>query len=114
MLRRTRALLWLIGIIPVIGCAQWSTPPAAELTNLPLPNLAPDSVVLEVTFVRIPAEKLDFESRFWPAADESAIDMELRRRLAGHGFRAGVVRPVATKSPFARIACAIGRASLAR
>jgi hypothetical protein len=92
MLRRTRALLWLIGIIPVIGCAQWSPPPAAELTNLPLPSLAPDSVVLEVTFVRIPAEKLDFESRFWPEADESALDVELRRRLAANGFRAGVVR----------------------
>lgn len=92
MLRRTRTLLWLIGIIPLIGCAQWSTPPAAELTNLPLPKLAPDSVVLEVTFIRIPAEKLDFESRFWPEADESAIDVELRRRLTANGFRAGVVR----------------------
>jgi len=92
MLRRTRNLLWLIGIIPVIGCAQWSTPPVTELTNLPLPKLAPDSVVLEVTFVRIPAEKLDFETRFWPEADESALDVELRRRLAANGFRAGVVR----------------------
>ena len=85
-------LLWLIGIIPVIGWRQWSPPPATELTNLPLPSLAPDSVVLEVTFVRIPAEKLDFESRFWPEADESALDVELRRRLAANGFRAGVVR----------------------
>jgi hypothetical protein len=92
MLRRTRDLLWLIGIIPVIGCAQWSTPPATDLTNLPLPKLAPDSVVLEVTFVRIPEEKLDFETRFWPEADESALDVELRRRLAANGFRAGVVR----------------------
>lgn len=92
MLRRIRALFWLIGIIPLVGCAQWSTPPATELTNLPLPKLAPDSVVLEVTFVRIPEEKLDFEARFWPEADESALDVELRRRLAANGFRAGVVR----------------------
>ena len=72
--------------------AQWSTPPAAELASLPLPKLAPDSVVLEVTFVRIPAEKVDFEGRFWPEADESALDVELRRRLEANGFRAGIVR----------------------
>ncbi len=73
------------------GCAQWSTPPASELTKLPLPKLAPDSVVLEVTFIRIPEERVDFEARFWPEADEAALNAELRRRMAANGFRSGIL-----------------------
>ncbi len=58
---------------------------------LPLPKLAPDSVVLEVTFIRIPEEQVDFEDRFWPEADEAALNAELRRRMAANGFRGGMV-----------------------
>jgi hypothetical protein len=75
----------------VAGCAQWSTPPASELARLPLPKLAPDSVVLEVTFIRIPEERVDFEARFWPEADEAILSAELRRRMAANGFRGGIL-----------------------
>jgi hypothetical protein len=91
MTRRTRNLHWLVWTAVVAGCAQWSTPPSSELANLPLPKLAPDSVVLEVTFIRIPEERVDFEERFWPEADESALNTELRRRMAANGFRGGLV-----------------------
>lgn len=91
MTMRIGILLVPVGIILVAGCAQWSTPPATELTKLPLPKLAPDSVVLEVTFIRIPEERVDFEARFWPEADEAALSAELRRRMAANGFRGGVL-----------------------
>jgi hypothetical protein len=48
-------------------------------------------VVLEVSFIRIPEEHADFEQRFWPEADESAITPEVRRCLAANGLRSGVV-----------------------
>jgi hypothetical protein len=82
--------LWL-GLLSMAGCAQWSPPPASELTKLPLPKLASDSVVLEVTFIRIPEERGDFETQFWPDADETALDAELRRRMAANGFRCGIL-----------------------
>ena len=61
------------------------------MTKLPLPKLTPDSVVLEVTFIRIPEERVDFEARFWPEADEAALNAELRRRMAANGFRSGIL-----------------------
>ncbi|MHB8867013.1 MAG: hypothetical protein ACYC6N_32015, partial [Pirellulaceae bacterium] len=91
MTRRIGTLYWLIWTAAVAGCAQWSPPPPGELTQLPLPKLAPDSVVLEVTFIRIPEERVDFEQRFWPEADEAALDADLRRRMAANGFRGGIV-----------------------
>jgi hypothetical protein len=80
---------WLLVVVLVTGCAQWSSPPNSELAQLPLPKLAPDSVVLEVTFVRIPEERTDFDERFWPEVDESVFDPELRRHLDRNGFRCG-------------------------
>lgn len=89
-IERRSGPLWIVGIL-MAGCAQWSPPPAGELAHLPVPQLAPDSVVLEVSFIRIPEELADFEQRFWPEADESAIRPEVRRCLATNGFRCGVV-----------------------
>jgi hypothetical protein len=91
MTRRTRHLHWLVWTAVMAGCTQWSTTPTGEFAQLPLPKLAPDSVVLEITFIRIPEEHVDFEDRFWPEADESALNAELRRRLAANGFRSGIV-----------------------
>lgn len=89
-IERRTGLLGIVGIL-FAGCAQWSPPPAAELAKLPVPQLAPDSVVLEVSFVRIPDEVVDFDGRFWAEADESVVGTELRRYLAANGFRCGVV-----------------------
>ncbi len=91
MTTRLWGLLVPVGILLVSGCAQWSPPPASELSRLPLPKLSPDSVVLEVTFIRIPEERVDFAARFWPEVDEAALDPGLRRRLDANGFRSGIL-----------------------
>ncbi len=76
-----------------VGCAHWSSLPPAEALDLtlPRPKLAPDSVVFEVTFVRIPEDQIDFASRFWPEVDEVVLPTSLRRHLATNGFRCGLV-----------------------
>ena len=73
------------------GCAHWSNVPTGPLAELSLPNLAPDTVVLEVAFVRIPQGQEGFADRFWPDVDEQALDTALRRRLRSNGFRGGVI-----------------------
>ncbi len=81
-------------LLPLLlaGCAQWSAPPtSAEIGALPLPKMAPDSVVFEVTFVRIPEDQEDFADRFWREADETALAPELRRRLTANGFHCGLI-----------------------
>jgi hypothetical protein len=61
------------------------------LPDLTLPKLAPDSVILETAFVRIPEEADGFTERFWHEVDEEALPNDVRRRLAANGFRVGMV-----------------------
>lgn len=85
------------------GCANWSSaPPGKELGLLPRPQLALDSVVWEVTFVRIPEEQKDFADRFWPQVDEAVLPLALRRRLTNNGFRGGLVG-VAVPAPLQEV-----------
>jgi hypothetical protein len=53
--------------------------------------LAPDSVVFEVTFIRIPEEQQGFTDSFWPEVDEGIVAVPARRHLAANGFRCGLV-----------------------
>jgi hypothetical protein len=91
MTERKLVWSWLAWMVGISGCASWSPPPAGELSRLPVPNLAPDSVVLEVTFVRIAKDSGRFEDRFWPEVDETVWDAQERRRWASNGFRTGLI-----------------------
>ncbi len=88
---RNGHLSWLIVLVATLGCAKWSSAPTGELPGLPLPKLAPDSVVLDVGFVRIGPQQKGFADRFWPEVDEQALDNQLRRRLEANGIRGGIV-----------------------
>ncbi|MDA1050129.1 MAG: hypothetical protein O3C40_06575 [Planctomycetota bacterium] len=74
------------GLAAVTGCSTWST---ATVTELPLPRMAPDSVLLEAAFVRVPPEQpLDI---LWHQIDEQHLDAETRRNLNANGIRCGVM-----------------------
>jgi hypothetical protein len=53
--------------------------------------MSPDSVVLEIFFVRLPPENKTIYHDVWKQIDEQALSAELRRCLAANGFRAGVI-----------------------
>ena len=53
--------------------------------------MSPDSVVLEITFVRLPADAGEFETAFWSEVDEQSLPAELRRRFAANGLRCGLL-----------------------
>ncbi len=90
--RTVVALVMATACALAVGCARWSSPTAEKLDlALPRPQLAPDSVVFEITFVRIPEDQTDFAARFWPEVDEVALPTKLRRHLATNGFRCGLV-----------------------
>jgi hypothetical protein len=91
MTNRTVLTAWGVCLALTCGCAQWTPPPASELSRLPMPPLAPDSVVLEMTFVRISKDAAEFEGRFWPEVDETPWGAEDRRRWSSNGFRCGLV-----------------------
>ena len=71
------------------GCAP--LPPApAEPSQLPPARLAADAVVLDIAFVRLPANDADLQRAIWDAADEQSFPTALRSELATNGLRVGV------------------------
>ena len=54
-------------------------------------QMSPDSVVLDVFFVRFPFGDAEANAALWQEVDEQQIPAEVRTRLAENGFRAGVI-----------------------
>lgn len=73
------------------GCALWTESPNSESKPLPSARMSPDSVVLEISFVKLPADGGEFDAAFWPEVDEQHLPAELRRRLTANGLRCGMV-----------------------
>ena len=100
-----------VGPISLLGCgtshAVWSaTNPAASSAGdgrlhhpalhkgkspLVPASMSPDSVVLEMFFVRFPFGDPAVNEKLWEEIDEQQFPPELRERLARNGFRAGLV-----------------------
>jgi len=58
---------------------------------LTAPHMSPDSVVLEICFVRFPFADPQANGPLWEEVDEQYLPAEVRRRLARNGFRTGLV-----------------------
>lgn len=87
----SRILLLCMGLAgPLLGCALWTEPPGKP-SELPAAKMPADSVVLEVAFVRIPAEVQSLDAAVWPDVDEQHLPTDLRRRLEANGLRCGLV-----------------------
>ena len=70
---------------------QWTLEKEVANKTLPPPRLAPDAVILEVTFIRVPASTNTVDSDFWNDLDETHLSAELRHRLSANGIRCGQV-----------------------
>lgn len=92
------SLIWLLW---AGGCALWEaeTEPAPAL---PPSRLSADSVVLEIAFVKLPAEPTASDSDtatlpnksngdWWAFADEQQFPVEVRAALGKNGIRCGVL-----------------------
>ncbi|MGD9644948.1 MAG: hypothetical protein AB7U73_04495 [Pirellulales bacterium] len=53
-------------------------------------QMSPDSVVLDIVFVRLPQQEPEEVEQLWRQLDEQQLPSRLRRRLARNGFRVGV------------------------
>ena len=78
----------LVCLLWPLGCARFVERGQSPLAK---PVLPPDSVVLEVFFVRMPLDDPRL-GPIWAEIDEQPFDADLRRRLAESGFRAGVIK----------------------
>ena len=71
------------------GCAAWDETDRQHAFQLPTPRMSPDSVVLEIAFVRVPPELAPQLESLWVGVDEQRLPAELRRLLASNGLRTG-------------------------
>ena len=73
----------------VKGCTPLPKPDVESL--LKQPPMSPDSVVLDVFFVRFPFGDPEINGPAWREIDEQHFSADCRRRLLSNGFRAGVL-----------------------
>jgi len=93
---------WVVGLALSAGCRfgqfadappRWlpaaSPPTAGAATSRERP--APRTISLEVVFARADEHDAAWQDELWALADEQAMDVGLRRRLAANGLRAGLL-----------------------
>jgi len=95
-LRNLRIPLLLVGLFAcqLCGChlletPKWTLHEAVDESPLATPRLADDSVVIEVSFIRVPAEDQQQLHQVWNDVDETNIAASLRTKLKENGIRCG-------------------------
>lgn len=89
---RLRALGLFAAALAVLGgpgCHEMAKRPARSL--LRPAQMSPDSVVVDILFVRFPFGDPEANGELWAEVDEQHFPPELRERLSRNGFRAGLV-----------------------
>lgn len=85
-----QAALFAFGGAGLCGCAQW-VEPKQDVARLPRAQMFPDSVGLEVAFVRLPVSDIATYDSIWAEADEQHFSADSRRELVANGMRVGLL-----------------------
>ena len=72
------------------GCSMWRHAPE-EPSQLPVPRMSPDAVVLEVAILAVPPGPEFSHDQLWRGVDEQHLPLELRRQLAHNGLVCGKI-----------------------
>lgn len=83
------ALLAAAAPFSATGCAHHE--PINHQALFMTPTMSPDSVVVDLFFVRFPYGETEINALMWDEIDEQRLAPEIRTRLARNGFRAGVI-----------------------
>lgn len=91
-------LLLLIGlaVLPSFSCrALMEYKPPASVSNrnsdLLKSQVGPDTVTFDILIVHIPHQERQLLEQLWQEVDEQVLDPDLKNRLHGNGFRAGII-----------------------
>ena len=74
----------------LLGCSAWKEI-ATDSFELPATQISPDSVSLQITFLRVPVDTHQVNDELWKQVDEQFIPIEERLHLNQNGIRAGIV-----------------------
>lgn len=93
--QRTRpmaaALVAAAGLLVLASTGCQELPKRSARSLLRPVQMSPDSVVIDIFFIRFPFADPEANSDLWAEIDEQAFPSELRQRLSRNGFRAGLV-----------------------
>ncbi|MDO4569888.1 MAG: hypothetical protein Q4D38_05865 [Planctomycetia bacterium] len=97
--RRLSVFLCVLALWTLSGCGvlspYWATPTNAPLREsdflTPHRNNDPNTVTLDIFFVRCPYGCPELNETLWEDVDEQAVAPRLRRNLYSNGFRVGVI-----------------------
>ncbi len=104
---RLKAFVLITIATTLCGChllktPKWALQKEVEKSPLSSPRLAEDSVVIEVSFIRVATENREAIEKAWNDIDETHIPAELRTKLTENGFRYGKL-PSAIPSSFEQL-----------
>lgn len=85
-----RKFVLLLAVLAIAGCGT-TLPMQHGKSPLMPTQMSPDSIVLDMFFVRIPFGDPGVNEKLWKEIDEQQFAPELRERLARNGFRVGLV-----------------------
>jgi hypothetical protein len=81
-------MLVAASLLAIAGCAA----PLHQGKSPLLPaQMSPDSVAIDIIFVRFPFGDPAINDKLWQSIDEQAFTPDLRERLARNGFRVGLI-----------------------
>lgn len=83
-----RTIVLLLALLAMAGC---SAPLHKGKSPLMPAQMSPDSVVLDMFFVRFPFGDPGVNEKLWEEIDEQQFAPDLRERLARNGFRVGLI-----------------------
>jgi hypothetical protein len=75
-------------MLALAGCV---TPAPQQKSPLRQGQMSPDSVAVEIMFVRFPLGDAEANGKLWNEVDEQSLPWELRERLTRNGFRVGLI-----------------------
>jgi hypothetical protein len=82
-----RRIVLLLTLLALTGCTSLHQGKSPLLPS----QMSPDSVVLDMFFVRFPFGDPTVNEKLWQEIDEQQFSPDLRERLARNGFRAGII-----------------------
>lgn len=88
-LRQHARLVILSLLLLSLGCETWHAQ-QTDVQPLSLPRMSVDSTVVDVAFVRVPADQRQLSESIWREIDELAINQQVRTRMRHNGIRLGV------------------------
>jgi hypothetical protein len=82
-------MVLVLALLALAGCTP-TTIPKGKSPLMPT-QMSPDSVALDMFFVRFPFGDPTVNEKLWNEIDEQAFAPDLRERLARNGFRVGLI-----------------------